>query len=139
MCVFRYSYIHACVGFCVARFDRMGNAKASKSGTSNWYGNPHFFVSCTKQSINFQVTGWLLGEQLKTMHLLWKFISPTELEIKFQDHIFVLKGEVCSDNSAFFADATTIDRSKLSTEEKRSLKQLIANRTRNDLLKIIIE
>ena len=28
-------YIHISVGFCVARFDRMGNAKASKCGTGN--------------------------------------------------------------------------------------------------------
>ena len=31
------------VGFCVARFDSMGNAKASIRGTSNWYDS-HVFL-----------------------------------------------------------------------------------------------
>ena len=43
----------------------MGNARALVRGTSNWYSNPHFFVSCTKQSIDSQVMGLLLGEIVK--------------------------------------------------------------------------
>ena len=35
-----YSYFS--VGFCVARSDKQGNARASKCGTSNWYRLPHF-------------------------------------------------------------------------------------------------
>ena len=37
-------YISFGVGFCVARFTVMGNAKASNSGTSNRYSCPAFFI-----------------------------------------------------------------------------------------------
>lgn len=37
-------YIHIDVGFCVARFGKMGNAKASNRGTSNRYRLLRFFV-----------------------------------------------------------------------------------------------
>ena len=33
---------HIGVGFCVARSTEMDNAKASKSGTSDWYRLPRF-------------------------------------------------------------------------------------------------
>ena len=36
-------YIHIGVGFCVARFGKMGNAKASNRGTSNRYRLLRFF------------------------------------------------------------------------------------------------
>ena len=35
--------VHNCVGFCVARSDDVGNAKASSCGAGNLYGLPRFF------------------------------------------------------------------------------------------------
>lgn len=34
--------LYNCVGFCVARSDDVGNAKASSCGMSDWYGLPRF-------------------------------------------------------------------------------------------------
>ena len=42
-------YIHIGVGFGVARSGKMGNAKASKSGTGKQYGLPRsFYIYATK-------------------------------------------------------------------------------------------
>lgn len=39
-----FSYYTYGVGFCVARFDGKGNAKASMRGTSDQYGSHAFFI-----------------------------------------------------------------------------------------------
>ena len=44
--------------------DRRAMRDALRSGTSNWYSDPHFFVSCTEQSIFVKhlSVGLLLGK-----------------------------------------------------------------------------
>ena len=49
--------IHIGVGFCVARSDRVGNAKASKCGTSDRDRLPRFFVYVLFQLIVIDL-GW---------------------------------------------------------------------------------
>lgn len=41
-------YIHTCVGFGVARFDNLGNARASERGTSNKDSHAFLYVSAIK-------------------------------------------------------------------------------------------
>ena len=54
---------HIGVGFCVARFDKVGNAKASIRGTSNRYRLPRFFVYVPKQTKQTGLPGSLKAYQ----------------------------------------------------------------------------
>ncbi len=51
--------IHIGVGFCVARSDRVGNAKASKCGTSNSDRLPRFSFYANPKHLNSPVLGGL--------------------------------------------------------------------------------
>ena len=60
--------IHIGVGFCVARSDRVGNARASNSGTSNRYRLPRlsFYTGryCQPVVFNSSAVGSLSGTKL---------------------------------------------------------------------------
>lgn len=53
--------IHTGVGFCVARSDRLGNAKASIRGTGNGYELPRLFCMCAKTRNNHIAFGEIGG------------------------------------------------------------------------------
>lgn len=56
-CIVWIVYMHISVGFCVARSDWVGNAKALICGTGNGYRLPRFFIS----TCNHLQTCWIRG------------------------------------------------------------------------------
>ena len=56
-CIVWIVYMHISVGFCVARSDWVGNAKALIWGTGNGYRLPRFFIS----TCNHLQTCWIRG------------------------------------------------------------------------------
>ena len=68
-------YIHIGVGFCVARFGKMGNAKASNRGTSNRYRLPRFFVYVPAHRNITVFLGSLEAQKLSVMRIKEKSLS----------------------------------------------------------------
>ena len=69
-------YIHIGVGFCVARFGKMGNAKALNRGMGNRYRLPRFFRICTgKQKQKTAFPGSLKAQKLSVMRIKEKSLS----------------------------------------------------------------
>ncbi len=61
--------LYNCVGFCVARSDDVGNAKASSCGMSDWYGLPRFlfYNNLSFQGVAGQTNTVIMKQTLKRM------------------------------------------------------------------------